>query len=100
MKSAYLVRVAALFALIGAFGVSQAAAYHVYGAPCGDPGGLPGFLVKVHFIPKGTCASSKGGGCLNPGTGCSIQPLSGQPIPGTCQAQGSKGGGCACVAAQ
>jgi hypothetical protein len=78
-----------------AMGTSRAVASRIYGAPCGQSSGFPALLVKLHFISKGTgCAVGSGGGCANPGSTCTITPLSGSPITGQCVVSGS---GCGCV---
>lgn len=89
------IRIALLVSFICAIGVTQAVASRVYGAPCGNPTGLPGLLVKMHFIAKGTCTIGAGGGCANQGSTCTITPLSGNPVSGTCQPVGNA---CTCVA--
>lgn len=95
MRKSNLIRVAALLAVFGAFGATRAAAYRVYGAPCGNPAGLPGFLVKMHFIPKGSCDVNLDGSCKN-SAACNSS-LSGTS-KGKCTTSGSgKTLSCACV---
>ena len=96
MSRANLVRVVLFVIALCALGSTPAIAYRVYRAPCGDPAGLPGLLLKLHFIPRGQCTIASGGGCSNPGGQCTSTPLSGPAVSGTCQAL--TGGGCTCVA--
>ena len=94
MNKLNLIRVAALLAVFGAFGVTRAAALSVYGSPCGNPSGLPGLLVKMHFIPKATCPTSNGTTCANLNAACNVNSLSGKQIPGKCVQLSN---GCSCM---
>jgi hypothetical protein len=95
MNKLNLIRIAALLAVFGAFGVTRAAALSAYGSPCGDPSGLPGLLVKMHFIPKATCPTSNGTTCSNLNADCNANTLSGKQIAGKCVQVGSL---CSCKA--
>jgi len=91
----------AIIVLLGAIGATQALAYHVYSAPCGQATGLVGLLQTLHFAPTANCDVVKTGACLNPGAICTIKnPVSGKVNAGKCVAGTAPNTGkpnCLCV---
>lgn len=86
-----------LIAMIGVLAGSQGLAYarQTYGAPCGNPGGIPGLLVKMNLLTLGNC-DTKGPRCAQVGAACGVKnPGSGRPTAGHCTQLNTS---CACVA--